>query len=241
MNRTTYDPEKFNLDIASLKKSGFNFEVVVDPDKAILFREQKESSNVDISDVIKYEKIFADAQRGQLANEAKFLNFFGTEDKLKIAEIILKEGEIKLTAEHRKKQIEKKRAQIITLIQKRGVDPRTGIPHTLVRIEDSLIAAKVHIDEFKSVEEQSKDIIKKLRPIIPISFEIKKIEIFVDTKYSHQVYGYLKKSYKILRNSWGGDQSWTGIVEIPAGLELDFYDTLNSMTHGSVNIKVLSE
>lgn len=237
MNRTTYDPEKFNLDVASMKKAGESFEIVVDADEAIKFRENKGG---DILDVLKDEKIFSDAQRGQLAPESKFQGAFETDDVLKIAEQILKEGEIRLTAEHRKKAIERKRSQLVNLIQRNAIDPRINAPHTKTRVEDAFEVAKISVDEFKAAEEQVKDIIRKLQPVLPLKFEVKQIEMHVDSKYSHAVYGYLKKNFKIIKNIWI-ENDWTGVVEVPGGLEVDFYDAINNMTHGGVNMKVIGE
>jgi ribosome maturation protein SDO1 len=235
MKRTTYDPERFNLDIAWIKKFGETYEIVVDPEQAILFKERRGG---DVMDVLKDLKIFSDAQRGQIASEIKYCEAFGTNNVKTIAEIILKDGNITLTAEHRKKQIERKKLQIVNYIHQNAIDPRINAPHTPTRIEDALIAVKIHIDEFKSVEDQVKEIIKKLQPIIPIKFEKKQIEIHCDSAYSHQLYAYLK-GFNILRNTWGIDNSWTGIVEIPGGLELEFYDKINNITHGSVQTKVI--
>ena len=35
------------------------------------------------------------------------------------------------------------------------------------------------------------------------------------------------------------DGSWKGHVELPGGLEQDFYDSLNNITHGQTQAKVL--
>ncbi|MFT4326579.1 MAG: ribosome assembly factor SBDS [Candidatus Woesearchaeota archaeon] len=233
--RQTYDPEKFNLNVAVFRFGGETFEIVVNPDAAIAF---KETGRLDVLEVLSSEKIFSDAQRGQLAPEAKFESVFGTKDVVKIAEHILRKGEVSLTAEHRKKQIEKKKAQIVTFLQRNSIDPRMGTPHTKQRIEDALGLAKIHIDEFKPVDEQVKDIIRKLQPILPLKFEVKRLQIHVDPRYSHSVYGYLKK-YTVKQTTWGSDQGVSCILEIPAGLESEFYDMINGMTHGSAHIDVL--
>ena len=53
--------------------------------------------------------------------------------------------------------------------------PTTHTPHPVTRIELALEEAKFHVDEFTSVEEQLQEALKKLRPIIPIKFEVKEV------------------------------------------------------------------
>lgn len=236
MNRTTYDPEKFNLSIARFKKGGNNFEVVIDADNAIAY---KEGSLDNIKDVLKYEKVFADAQRGQLAPENLFAKTFETDNVVEICEYIVSKGEIHITAERRKQEIERKRKLIVSMIQRNGVDPRTGVPHTAVRVSDAIDQAKVHIDEFKPIEVQVKEIIKALQPILPIRFETKLIGLHLPAKYSHSAYNYVKTIGKIKLNKWNSDQSWDGQVEIPGGLEEEFYDNLNKLTHGCAETHLL--
>ena len=43
-----------------------------------------------------------------------------------------------------------------------------------------------------------------------------------------------------MKDEWQNDGSWICQVEIPGGLEEDFYDKLNSLTHGSVETKVIN-
>ncbi len=234
-NRTTYDPEKFNLDVARIKKNGETFEVVVDPESAIAF---KEGSLKDVKLVIKSEKIFFNAQKGELAPEHLFIDVFKTNDILKIAEIILIEGEVCLTAEHRKKEIERKKKQIIHIIHKNGVDPKTNYPHTLVRIEDAFLQCKAHVDEFKTAEEQVRDVLKKMQVLLPIKFEVKVIEIVSLPQYSHSCYGYANKVGKIIKSIWSSNQSWSGVIEIPGGLEEEFHDSLNKLSKGTVQTKI---
>lgn len=236
MKRQTFDPEKFQLDIAKIRKHGENFEIVVDADAAIAFREGTEK---DISNVLKSEDIFADAQKGLIATESVFKDVFGTTDTTKIAEIILTKGEIQITAEKRKAEIEKKKKRVITMLQKYGVDPRTNVPHTIARIESAVEEAKVHIDEFKPVETQVKDILKKIQIILPIRFETKSVEIHAPTKCAHAIYNYVQKMGVVSKQVWGQDQSWSATVEIPGGLEEEFYDKLNSLSHGSVMTKLV--
>ena len=38
---------------------------------------------------------------------------------------------------------------------------------------------------------------------------------------------------KLSDEQWGGDGSWSGILEIPAGVQTDLYEKLNARTKGT--------
>ena len=136
--------------------------------------------------------------------------------------------------------VEQKKKQLINLIHRNGVDPRTNAPHPLTRIENALQEAKIKVDEFQSVDAQLKDALKKLQPIIPIKFVVKEIEVIIPSAYAAKSYSTIKMLGKIMKESWNNDGSWLGIVEIPGGMEQDFYDKLNSITHGELQAKVIT-
>ncbi|MBU4283826.1 MAG: ribosome assembly factor SBDS [Nanoarchaeota archaeon] len=232
----TYGKERFSINLARLKKGGQNFEVVINSDNAIAFKQGK---NIAIEGVITNEKIFADAKKGLLASEKLVQQLFNTTDVKEVAKIIIKDGEIQLTAEYKQKLREEKKKRIINFIHANGVDPKTGLPHPVTRIENAFEEAKIHIDEFKSEEKQIDEILKKLRVILPIKFEIDEIEIKIPASYAAKMYSVVKSFSRITKDEWLNDGSWKCIVEIPAGLKQDFFDKLNSMTHGEIETKIL--
>ncbi|MFA6888267.1 MAG: ribosome assembly factor SBDS [Candidatus Woesearchaeota archaeon] len=217
--------------IARFKAEGDKYEILVDCEASLQFRQGK---NVGMEDVLASEKIFTDAKRGIVASEHRMMAIFGTEDHEEIAKIILKKGEIQITAEHKGKETEEKKKQILAYIQRNGVDPKTHMPHPPQRIALAFEEAKVHIDDRKEVLEQVNDIIKKLQPILPIKFERKQIAIRIPGQYAAKTYGTVKGMSVIIKEEWLDDGSWKGIVEIPAGMQNDLFDKLNSMTHGSI-------
>ncbi|MFW5746896.1 MAG: ribosome assembly factor SBDS [Nanoarchaeota archaeon] len=229
----TYDPEKFQLPFARLQRGGHVFEVVVDQDKALQFRSGKQ---VAIVDVLKYEKIFAAAQKGQLASENAMSEIFGTEDPLVIAERILKDGDLHLTAKFRKEVRERKRRSIVERIHRFGVDPRTKAPHPVERIERAMAEKNVHIDEFAPVEQQAQRIAKEMVTVLPISFERKRARVELDAQHAAKAYGVLKQYAHIQKESWTSQGGWVGEIEFPAGLEQDLYDRINNMTQGQAVI-----
>lgn len=222
--------------VARLKTHGEKFEILVDCEKALAFRQGK---NVDISDILASEKIFSDAKKGVFASQTKMQEIFGTGEAAEVAKLILKKGEVQVTAEHKSKEQEEKRKQILAYIHRNGVDPRTHLPHPPQRIELAFDEAKVHIDERRGALEQIQDILKKLQPILPIKFERKEISIRVPSQYAGKTYGAIKSMSTILREEWLDDGSWKGVVEIPAGMQNELFDKLNAMTHGSIEAETL--
>jgi ribosome maturation protein SDO1 len=232
------DQERVSFNLARLKKGGQNFEIVVDPDNAIAY---KRGATIDIKDVLKGEQVFTDAKKGVFAPETEMKSLFNSSDPLKVASIILKEGQIQLTTEYRDKIRAEKKKRILTLIQRNAIDPKTKLPHPLTRIENAYEQAKCKIDEFRTAEEQVDEVISKLRVILPLRIEQMVLEIDVPPQYAHQAYGVLKRLGDIKKENWTNDGSLIVNLEIPAGLQEDVMGRLNSMTHGGVNIKIVGE
>ena len=222
--------------IARLKTHGDKYEILVDCDSALLFRQGKTN---DLADVLASEKIFSDAKRGIVASQHRMQEIFGTEEHEEIAKIILKKGEIQITAEHKGKEQEEKRKQIMAYIHRNGVDPKTHMPHPPQRLELAFEEANIHIEEHKDAMEQIPNILKKLQVILPLKFERKQLSVHISSQYAGKTYGVIKAYGHIMKEEWLNDGSWKGTVEIPAGMQTEMFDKLNSMTHGSVEIETL--
>jgi len=134
---------------------------------------------------------------------------------------------------------EEKRKKIISIINVNGVDPKTKLPHPVQRIENAMEEAKVKIDMFKKVEDQVEEILTKLRPILPISFEKKRIHIKFPAEFAGKAYSLLSGFSKPENEDWKNDGSFECEVEIPAGIEADFYDKLNNATKGNIETKIV--
>lgn len=222
--------------IAKLKTHGQNFEVLVDCNNAIAIRENKP---VDMKEVLAASKVFTDAKKGMEASENAMKQIFQTADPEEVAKQIIKKGDIQLTSEYRSALRENKRKQIISIIHRNGVDPTTHAPHPVKRIENALEEVKFHVDEFVSVEEQLQEALKKLKPVIPIRFEIKEIAVKISPEYAAKAYSTVRKYGTILREEWQNSGYWIGVVEMPGGLEEEFYEKINDICHGDVEAKVL--
>ncbi len=225
------------ISVARIKKAGNTFEVVINPESALAFRRKTGA----LADAIRDEKIFTDAKKGLIASEDSVLQSLKVPTLKEALELILREGELQLTAEIRDAMVATKRQQIINEIHRYGVDPRTGAPHPITRIENALTEAKVRIDEYKSALEQVKDIVKQLTTILPIKITTKRIQVHVPMTYAAQALPRIRKFAAIKKDHWQTDGSWLGEVEIPGGLEPDFYDLLKGLTQGKAEATVKSQ
>ena len=223
--------------IARYKTQGKNFEILVDCENAIAF---KTGSNINLNDVLTAEEIFEDVKKGMHASEIDMKKIFNTEDKKKICEQIIRKGDVQVTAEYQRKLRDIKVKQIIDLIHRNAIDPKTGNPHPPQRIKNAVEEAKIRIDNYKSAEEQIQDIISQLKTILPIKFEVRTLMIKVPAQYAAKSYNSLKLYGKLLKEEWQNDGGLVAVVEIPAGLQEEFFDKLNGLTKGEVESKILN-
>ena len=158
-----------NAVIARLKKGSKNFEILVDPDMAMTYK--RDGGELDIDSALVIDDVFEDASTGDRVTEEAMLNTFETTDIKVIAKRIIRDGEINLTTEQRKKLLEDKRLQVVNFIVRNSINPQTSTPHPPARIESAMAEAKVHIDPMKSTEENVKIVVKALRPVIPLRIE----------------------------------------------------------------------
>jgi ribosome maturation protein SDO1 len=222
--------------IAKLKRHGKSFEILIDANKAIAF---KQGTFNDINDVLAIPKVFSDAKKGEEASPNAMKSIFKTDDPIEVAKQIIQKGEIPLTTEYKNNLREVKKKQVINLIHRNAVDPKTHLPHPPARIEAAMEEAKVRIDEFTDTNKQMQDALKKIRPILPIKFEVKEIAIKVPASYAGKAHPVVKSFGRLLRDEWQHDGSWVAVVEMPGGLEEDFYGKLNALCHGEAETKVL--
>jgi len=213
---------------ARINIKGKHFEILVDSEMA---QKMKKGESVSINDVLQAEGIFKDARKGEKASGSDLKDAFGTENIYEVAEKIIKSGDIQIPTEDRNKEQREKVKQVIDFLSKNAVDPATERPHTPERVERALSEAGINIKN-KPIEQQIGEIVDKLRVVLPLKMETKKIKLVIPAQYTGNVFG-LISNYKE-KEEWKNDGSLEVVVNIPIGMQMEFYDKLNSMTHGSV-------
>ncbi len=224
--------------VARLSTHGTEFEVLVDPDLALDFRA---GEDVDIKEVLAAEKVFKDSGRGKKASEEKMEEIFDTSNPLEVAKEVINEGDIQVTTRQRKEMRKERKKEIISLIARRAVDPQKDMPHPPKRIRNALEKTNFQVDPFKNAEEQLSDVVEELRPIIPLSFETRTIIAKFPPEHGSKAYGAIDDFAEIKEDEWLDDGSWAAKVEIPAGMQSEFFKKINDLTNGDVETKVVEE
>lgn len=221
---------------ARLKTHGTVFEVLVDPEGALMYRQ---GEDVDVEKIMAAEDVFENASRGDRSSEEDLLRAFETTDVVAITAKIIKKGELQLTAEQRKWIVEKKRRQVVSFIATNAINPQTGTPHPPARIERAMEEAHVNIDPTKPFEDLINLTMKAIRPIIPIRFEEVDVAVKMPPAYAPKAYGEIASFAKLQREEWQNDGSWVGVVRLPAGLQNEFFGLVNRLSRGEAETKLL--
>jgi len=224
--------------VARLESFGERFEILVDPDKAALVRQ---GQPVEIEDVVAALNVFGNASKATRASDEALMKVFHTTDFGAVARKIIEKGEIHLTADQRKRMVDEKRRQVITFIARNSVNPQTGHPHPPNRIEMAMEEARVNIDPFKHLDEQVKETVKALRPLLPIRFEELRLAIKIPPDFAAKAYGDIAAGSTMEKDEWLKDGSWVCVVRIPAGIQGEFYDLINKLSKGEGQVKILNQ
>jgi ribosome maturation protein SDO1 len=224
--------------VARLSHSGKKFEILIDPDKAFEF---KKGANIGIEEILAYPAIYHDVKNGDTIPEGDLQKAFGTVDVNKVAEKIIREGELQLTTEQRRSMVEAKKLQIAEIISKRGINPQTNTPHPAQRILGILDKTGVSIDPFLDAEMQIEKVLKAMKSIIPISFQKVTIQLKIPAQFAGKSYAVLKAYGKSVSEQWTSDGSLQISLQILAGIQEELFQKLSSLTHGQFESKIVKK
>ena len=216
--------------------SGEKFEILVDPDRGLQY---KRGELGDVNKALIVDTVFTDANKGEKASATKLEEAFGTSDPIEVAEIMFEKGVFQLTAAQRKEMLDQKLRQIIHLISRTYVDPKTKLPHPVVRIENALQDIRVQIDPFKDADEQVREVVDALRRVLPMSSENVQIAIRIPAEYTGKSYSVVKDYGEIKRDEWQSDGSWIAVVELPAAMQIEMLEALGKATQGNIQSRIV--
>lgn len=218
---------------ARIKINGKQFEISVDLDEALKVRAGKG----EVQTALQSPNIFYDLKKGTIVSQADLENAFSTTDIYEIARRIIEKGEVQKTQEFRDEEREKRVRQIIALILKNASDQH-GNPYTEERIKSAVREVHFNFDS-RPAEKQMTELIHKLKEIIPIKIQIKRVKLTVPAQFTGQVYGLLQENKE--SEEWLSNGNLQVVMNIPAGLLMDFYEKLNHLTHGAIQSEEITQ
>ena len=219
--------------IARYEKDGKHFEVLVDPQLAY---ELKEGRPVSLQRMLAVNQVLSDSKKGVRASPGDLELAFGTQDAEKIAEIIVKKGDIQLTTEFRRKRAEERTKQVADIISRHAINPQTKLPHPQSRVLAAMEQARVHVDPFKPAEAQVEDVIKQIKEIIPISIQEITLLVHVPVQHASRIHGMLKE-FSIQQEKWLADGSLAAKIAVPAGLKEEIFRKIGNASQGTAQIE----
>ncbi len=221
--------------IARLESGGHRFEILVDPDATDRIREGK----INVDEDLALDQVFKDAGKGEKAGDETIREVFKTDSIEEIAVEIVRKGQIQLTTDQRRAMYEKRRKQIVEMISRESINPQTNAPNPPARISQAMEDAKVHVDPFKSAEEQLQTVLKAIRPLLPIKYEKSRLAVKLVGDAYGKLYGELSRSGYIMKEEWGKDGSWMAVLEVPSGMRGDIIDMINRKAKDGAEIKLM--
>lgn len=213
--------------LARMEKGGKRYEVLLDPDLVETWKQ--DHSLVELSNLLAVEDVFHDAKDGERPTAEALESTFGDADLEKMVEIILEKGSIQLTTNQRKALIEEKMQQIIHEIHSTAIDPKSKTPHPRTRIELALEESRFKADPFKRIDDQVKDAIAVLKPMIPLSFEPIRMAFRIPSS-GYSAVGRIMRPH-LDKEEWLSNGDWACIIEIPPGQK----DTIVSKVLGAAS------
>lgn len=218
---------------ARLKVKGKHYEISVDLDEALKVK----NNQGDISSALQSQTVYHDLKKATKVSQEDLEDAFGTTDIYEIAKQIIQKGEVQKTQEYRDEEKEKRIKQVLNLLLKNATDQH-GRPYTEDRLMNAIKEVHFNFDK-RPAEQQMNDLLSKLKTVIPIKIETKKIKLTIPAQYTGQVYGLLQDNKE--SEEWLGNGNLVVVMNIPAGLVLDFYDKINGMTHGAVQSEEIAK
>lgn len=213
-----------------------DFEILVDPDLA---KEAKlEGEDHEIQRLLFVQEVFVDADKGDRASVDELEDEFGTQQVMEAAEEIFEKGDMQLTTDQKAEMREEKYRQVVNMIARRAQDPKTGNPHPPERVENALEEAGFNVNWDSDVEEEFKEAIDKIRPIIPVSLDEKTVAIRIPVDIAGKAYDKIQNAAEIKEEEWGNEY-FMAKVKMPAGILSELIDELQDLTGGKTEVQDL--
>lgn len=149
-----------NVAVVRLQRGGKRFEIACYKNKVVEWRKK---ITTDLDEVLQTPTIFTNVGKGVVAKKAELSKAFNTTDQEKIIQMILDKGEIQVSTEERKLELENSFKDIAQIVVEKCINPETGRPLTVGMVEKAMRDIHYSVKAGKSPKQQALEVIKLLR------------------------------------------------------------------------------
>jgi len=191
--------QKFQL--VRYQKRKKKFEIMTKQGAVTKFKEGKLGFN----NVCSTTTIFTNSKKGEQAKESDLMDVFETTNEEEVCKLILKMGTLQLTAKEREAKVQQKRQQILHHIHSNWEDPKSKLPHPMLRLENAFKASKCKVDVEGDAMKQAEDAVKKMQGDLLFA-RISQIQgtLTLEMKYIGVVEGMIRRFATVNKTDYEG-------------------------------------
>jgi len=206
------------------------FEVLTKPGSALKYRQGK----LGWDKVLMAEAVFTNSSRGDVAGGKDLDEAFGTNDIDECCKIIVEKGELQLSAQERKDELESKKNEVIQFIFKNYMDPKTKLPHPPDRIENCMKDCHIKIDPKRDAKKQAEEAIKSMTGKLSFTKQVAMIaRLFIKHSYLGQCNNIIHAAGHVTDQDWKSRPDGCVFILELSKAELDrLTDSLRKPTNG---------
>ena len=202
-----------NVAVVRLRKGGKRFELACYPNTILDYRRNLIKT---LDDVLQIPNIFVNVSKGQVASKQDLVKGFGTDERDKIIDEILRKGEVQVGEKERARKQEDVWNEMVTIITEKCVDPNTKRPYTASVIDKVLRDMGYSVNLSKSSKQQALEAIKQIqeRTALPIQRARMRLRVVMPAKDGKRIKEALLKCVDHVEDEdWGDDYDMTCVVD----------------------------
>jgi len=165
-----------NIAIVRLKKAGIKFELAAYPAKVA---EWKAKVETDLDEVLQVVTVFTNVGKGVAASSDELQKAFGSDDQKECCKRILDGGELQVSEQERKVQLDQTFKDIATIVAEKCINTETGKPFPQGIIERAMRDAHFSVHPTKNAKQQALGVIKLLKEKSNLKIDRAKMRVVI--------------------------------------------------------------
>lgn len=212
------------------QKGKKKFELLTNDGTARKFRD----GNIGWNRVLVADQIFTDSKKGNIAKDADLIAVFGTSDIDTCAQIIIKEGDLQVSAAERRAEIDAHKGKVMGYIHRTYMNAQDHpYPHHTIKLR--LEEAKIRIDPLISVQKLADEFVKKMQGKMVLRRATIEKTVVISYTYAKKAKAVVGKYCNVTKQTKDSN-GITWKVDLPRNSLTAFMDELNAVTDGGYQL-----